>query len=243
MGVTSYRHKFASKLPGPALMGAVLSDDYTQGVEVAGGLALVIPFVDRNDVIPDIADCIHGLLLSGGDDVDPAWYGEQPQLGLGEVNPERDELELRLIAEVVARGKPILGICRGIQVLNVAFGGTLYQDLPRQWKGTIQHSQRARRDHLSHTIRIQPGSRLQQLLGGEATLRCNSFHHQAIRTVGRELVPVAWDEDGLVEAVEHPDYPFLVGVQWHPENLWRTAPVYLGLFRGLVEAARRQLAG
>ncbi|MCL6548798.1 MAG: gamma-glutamyl-gamma-aminobutyrate hydrolase family protein, partial [Alicyclobacillus sp.] len=130
--------------------------------------------------------------------------------------------------------------CRGIQVLNVAFGGTLYQDLGREWKGTIQHSQRARRDHLSHTIHIQPGSRLHSLLGGQTRLRCNSFHHQAIRAVGRDLVPVAWDADGLVEAVEHPGYSFLVGVQWHPENLWRTSPVYLGLFRGLVEAAERQ---
>ncbi|MCL6443870.1 MAG: gamma-glutamyl-gamma-aminobutyrate hydrolase family protein [Alicyclobacillus sp.] len=237
IGITTTRHTYTMKIPGPGLMGSVLSDDYVHGVEAAGGLPLLIPTYEDKDCIAEIADRIDGLLLSGGEDVNPQLFGEQPQLGLGEIAPERDEVELALIEAVLAQGKPILGICRGIQVLNVAFGGTLYQDLPRQWKGVIQHSQRAQRSYLSHAVRIAEGSRLQGLLGGATELRCNSFHHQAVKTLGHDLVPVAWDTEGLVEAVERPGEGFVVAVQWHPENLWRSNPVYLGLFRGLVEAA------
>lgn len=237
IGITSYRHVFPTRSTGPNLLGSVLSDDYAHGVETAGGLPVILPFAERKASISEYADVLDGLLLSGGDDVTPELYGEEPRVGLGEVSPERDELEIALISAMVDRGKPILGICRGIQILNVAFGGSLYQDLNREWRGSIQHSQKARRSHLSHTVHIQPASRLYELLGGRPQVRCNSFHHQAIRNVGNPLIPVAWDEEGLVEGVEHPELPFVVGVQWHPENLWRTESGFLGLFRGLVESA------
>jgi putative glutamine amidotransferase len=228
---------------GPALLGVALSDDYAQGVERAGGIPVVIPYVEDPETVRLLARRLDGLLLAGGEDVDPARYGESPRVGLGTVIPERDELELRLFHEMMALGKPILGICRGIQLINVALGGTLYQDLPREWSGRTAHNQKARRDHVSHAVRVKPGTRLSSLLGGREQLHCNSFHHQAIRDLGHGLMPVAWDEDGLVEGVEHTLHPFLVAVQWHPENLWRRYPEFAGLFQGLVAAAQSCAAG
>ncbi|MCL6452050.1 MAG: gamma-glutamyl-gamma-aminobutyrate hydrolase family protein [Alicyclobacillus sp.] len=237
IGISGTRFSPDLRIPGPNLLGVSLGDDYAHGVETAGGLPLVIPFLENAENLVDIADRIDGLLLSGGEDVDPLRYGEQPQRGLGNIIPERDELELQLIRAVVERRKPILAICRGIQVLNVAFGGTLYQDLPSQWRSPILHAQHARRAHLSHDVRIAPDSLLYRLLGERPSVRTNSFHHQAVKSCGDGLRPVAWDADGLIEAVEHEAYPFVVGVQWHPENLWRTASHFLGLFKGLVDAA------
>lgn len=238
IGITGNRHTFSSRIPGPPLMGVSGSDDYPNGVEAAGGLPLLIPFFEHPESVEDLADRLDGLLLAGGEDVDPLLYDEQPRIGLGDVVPERDELEFQLIRAVLKRGKPILGICRGIQVLNAALGGTLYQDLPREWQGSGLHSQRARRNHLSHSVQIDDESRLFHLLGGQKVLKTNTFHHQAVKAVAPGLVPVAWDEEGLIEAIERPGDQFIVGVQWHPENLWRTHPVYLGLFQGLVDAAR-----
>ena len=237
IGITGNRHTFSSRLPGPALIGLNVSDDYAHGVEAAGGLPVVIPYLQDEATVRSLAERLDGLLLAGGEDVSPLLYGEQPHLGLGEVIPERDELELRLVKAVMNLDKPVLGICRGIQLLNVALGGNLYQDLPREWAGDISHSQRARRNHLSHRVRLEAGSRLHALLGEGTELLCNSYHHQAVKDLAPGLTPVAWDDDGLVEAFELQGDSFVVGVQWHPENLWRTYPVYLGLFQGLVNAA------
>ncbi|MDQ0190068.1 gamma-glutamyl-gamma-aminobutyrate hydrolase family protein [Alicyclobacillus cycloheptanicus] len=270
IGLTSYRHKFAWNKPGPDLQGAVLADDYTQAIEEAGGIPLVIPYLETEEAVRHVVERLDGLILTGGNDIDPSIFGEEPHKGLGEVCPERDWLEVTLVRYARQFGKPLLGICRGMQVINAALGGTLYQDLAREWAGSIQHSQRAARHHLSHKVHIKPGSQLFHLLGAAETLRTNSFHHQAVRDVAPGLVAVAWDDEGLVEAVEAeegwspgasgsadalgsaggsgtPGVPggpgtprrgtFLVAVQWHPENLWRTTPVFLGLFRGLVEAA------
>ena len=238
IGITGNRHTFALKIPGPVLTGVNSADDYAHGVENAGGLPVVLPFLEREETVRELAGRLDGLLLAGGEDVSHLLYGQQPRVGLGEVIPERDALEIALLRAMMELGKPVLGVCRGVQLLNVALGGSLYQDLPREWRGTTLHSQRARRNHLSHTIQIEPNSRLYGLLGQYAKLDCNSYHHQAIDRVAESLIAVAWDEDGLIEAVERPGPEFVVGVQWHPENLWRTYPVYLGLFQGLVEAAK-----
>jgi len=241
IGITANRHEFDLKMPVPALLGLNVSDDYAHGIETAGGIPVVIPYIETHDSLEALALRLDGLVLAGGEDVNPELFGEEPKRGLGQVNPDRDALEVALIAEMVAQNKPILGICRGLQVLNAVFGGSLYQDVPREWKGHIQHSQRARRSHLSHTVHVEPGSRLHGLLNQQTQIHTNSFHHQAINKVGQELVPVAWDSEGLVEAIEHPGYKFLVAVQWHPENLWRTCPVFLGLFKGLVDAASTEV--
>lgn len=237
IGLTCSRHKFSRKLPGPDLLGGALSDDYTQGVEAAGGTPVVIPYLESDETAQLLAERIDGLVLPGGPDIDPLTFGEEPQIGLGEVFPERDRLEFLLIQHMMEMGKPILGICRGMQVLNAALGGTLYQDLAHEWHGRIQHSQRAARNHLSHTVRVDPDSQLATLLSGQSVVRTNSFHHQAVRDVAPGFAAVAWDEEGLIEGIESTNHPFVLAVQWHPENLWRTTPLFLGLFKGLVEAA------
>lgn len=237
IGITGTRFSSMHELPGPKLLGISLSDDYAQGVEQAGGIPMVIPMLENAESIAKLAQRLDGLVLAGGEDVDPLLYGEQPRTGLGVINPERDRLEQALIGEMLAMKKPILGICRGLQILNAVLDGTLYQDLEKQWNGSILHAQRARRSHLSHQIRIQPGTKLHRILHSQEELQCNSFHHQAVKDLAPGLIACAWDEEGLIEAAEHPDYAFVVGVQWHPENLWRTMPVYLELFKGLVEAS------
>lgn len=242
IGITGTRFTMTNDLPGPRLLGVSLSDDYAHGVEAAGGIPMVIPFLEQPKSIADLASRLDGLLLAGGEDVDPLLYGEQPQTGLGAIVPERDWLEIELIRAMTQQEKPIFAVCRGLQILNTAFGGTLYQDLSQQWKGTGAHAQRARRSHLSHHIRIKENSKLYELLGKNESLFCNSFHHQAIKKLGNGLVATAWDDEGLIEAFEHPDYDFLIAVQWHPENLWRTTPVYFGLFQGFVEVSKRRHA-
>jgi putative glutamine amidotransferase len=238
IGITGTRHVIASNSAAPGLMGLVSGDDYAQGVERAGGLPVVIPYIESEDVLDDLANRLDGLLLAGGEDVNPELWGSEPLRGLGQVIPERDALERVLILRMLEQNKPILGICRGIQMLNVALGGSLYQDIVREWRGVIQHRQQARRDHLSHSVRIVPDSRLFQLVGHRSELRCNSFHHQAVKELGKDLVAVAWDQEGLVEAIEHTKHDFVLGVQWHPENLWRQYPEHFALFQGLVRAAQ-----
>lgn len=239
IGISGNRNNRKMDVAAPNLLGVNVSDDYVHGVETAGGIPVVIPFYEDKSSVDSLAAHLDGLLLSGGEDINPLLFGEQPRRGLGSVTPERDELEKALIEVMMEQGKPILAICRGIQILNAVLGGTLYQDLPSQWASTIQHAQKSRRDHLSHTIRIERDSKLFTLLGKQDEVYCNSYHHQAIKECAPSLRPVGWDPDGLIEAVEHVDADFVVGVQWHPENLWRTTPYYLGLFQGLVEAATK----
>ncbi|MFC7395430.1 gamma-glutamyl-gamma-aminobutyrate hydrolase family protein [Scopulibacillus cellulosilyticus] len=237
IGVTGMRHKLPMTLPGNPLQGVYLSDDYAHAIAEAGGLPFVIPFLDTIDNIQEVANCIDGLLLSGGVDVDPSIFDDEPRLGLGTVIPERDWIDIELLKAVRAQGKPVLGICRGMQVINIALGGTIYQDLAHEWNGTIQHAQRAPRNHLSHTVHIKPGSQLYGLLGDQDRLRVNSFHHQSVKNIAPNMTAVAWDEEGLAEAIEHTGDSFCLAVQWHPENLWRSHKQFLGLFRGLVDEA------
>ncbi len=186
-----------------------------------------------------------GLVLTGGEDVDPRRYGEEPIPELGDVLPPRDEAEEDALALALARDLPVLGICRGCQVLNVFYGGTLYQDLAAQRPGTGVHEQGDgswdERPHLAH---VEPGTRLHGIVGGEE-VRINTFHHQAIREPGPGLVVSAWAEDGVVEAVEDPARAWLLGVQWHPERQVSTAPPSDPdrlLFAAFADAVRARLA-
>jgi putative glutamine amidotransferase len=211
---------------------------YVRALLTAGGVPLVLsPLMGASLVGPALDGC-DGLLLTGGEDIEPSWYGADPSPMLTPPSQERDLFELALFAVARQRGLPILGICRGIQLVNVALGGTLFQDLPSERPGSVDHSPSGARDTRSHSIHLQPGSRAALALGAtEVTV--NSVHHQAIKALAPDLVATAWSTDGLVEAVESkPGASWILAVQWHPEEMYgdRRAPDH-GLFSALVSEA------
>jgi putative glutamine amidotransferase len=218
--------------------------DYEESVRRAGGDLRVLDLaVDRPEQV--IASC-DGILLTGGNDVLPSLYGEAADPGFAPSEPGRDEFELELVRRATAADMPLLAICRGIQVLNVARGGTLTQDIladaERQAStGSVQHDVRQSRVTIAHDVWVVAGSLLDRLLHERETgdtCPVNSRHHQAVGAVGEGLVVTATAPDGVIEAIEDPSQRFCVGVQWHPENFYRTGE-FRPLFEGLVEAARR----
>lgn len=210
---------------------------YVQAVARAGGAPVVMPPVP-DEALETLLERLSALCLPGGPDLQPAAYGEEPHPLLGPTEPEVDAFELELIRRADERGLPILAICRGAQALNVARGGSLHQHLPDVVGETVRHRQAAPEWEATHDVEIAAGSRLARTMGGRAA-RVNSFHHQAVKALGRGLRPVAWSSDGAVEGIEDPDHPFLVGVQWHAEGLVG-APEHDRLFDALVSAARRR---
>jgi putative glutamine amidotransferase len=174
--------------------------------------------------LPALLDHCQGLVLTGGEDVDPARYGEAPLPGLGVTNPARDETELLTLGLALERKLPVLGICRGCQLVNVHFGGSLYQDLTLQGPSEVRHRQKEPWERRTHRVQIEPDSKLAAIVATEA-LVINSFHHQGVKEVGAGLRVVARAEDGTVEAIERPESTsWLLGVQWHPERFEATAP-------------------
>lgn len=214
-----------------------LRDDYVRAVERAGGLPVVLAPGTPEDA-PVLLDHLEGLLLTGGADVDPRLYGETAHETVGRVIPERDALEIALSREALRRDMPLLAICRGQQVLNVATGGTLIQDLPSQWKGAVNHDPEGERWSPAHDVRILPGTRLREILGQER-VEVNSFHHQAVKEPGQGVVVSAFaEEDEVVEGIEIPGRRLAVGVQWHPEAFWDKDGRFQPLFEALVKACR-----
>lgn len=213
-----------------------LRDDYVRSVEKAGGLPLVLAPGQPADAAA-LLDRVDALVLSGGADVDPAHYDEAPHETVTRVIPERDDFELALCREALRRDLPILAICRGHQVLNVATGGTLVQDIPSQLPGAAEHDPDTERWETAHEVLVLPGTRLREILGSER-VAVNSFHHQAVKDLGQGLVLSARAaDDGVVEGIEMPDRRFVVGVQWHPEAFWDHEP-HDPLFAALLRATR-----
>jgi putative glutamine amidotransferase len=214
--------------------------NYVRAVLAAGGLPIIfVPDLSREQTVELFGEC-DGLLLTGGEDVDPCHYGATPHPKLGSVDPRRDANELALVAEARARDLPILGICRGIQLCNVAFGGTLVQDLASQHPSEINHDSPTTRDVRSHPVTITEHSRLAEILG-VTSLDANSFHHQAVDHLGAGLVATAVAPDGVIEGLESADsHDWIVAVQWHPEELaLQPDSADLKLFAALIAAARR----
>jgi len=209
--------------------------DYITSLEKAGATVKVLE--PGRDVLPAALDECDGLLLTGGVDVDPSEYGEAPHPTV-ELDPARDDYELALARLAIEKDMPLLAICRGSQVLNVAAGGSLIQDLPSQHPGTIGHSITESKDAIAHDVAIQPGTCLSVLLGSP-TIAVNSRHHQSVKDPAPGFVVSATSPDGVVEAIERKDAAFCVGVQWHPENFWATGQ-FKSLFDGLVDAAKRR---
>jgi putative glutamine amidotransferase len=217
-----------------------LARDYSEAVEAAGGLPVHVPLIPKAEYIGAVMAGVDGLLLPGSDsDMDPARYGREPHPQLGHVVPEKDETDLLALTEAERLGMPVFAICFGIQSLNVFRGGTLVQDIPSQMPNAIKHEQGKPRNRHSHRVRILEGSLLAQLANG-VSAPVNSHHHQAVETLGRELVATAWTPDGLVEAAEDPRGDrFVVGVQWHPELAWARDPLSQALFARFVDEARK----
>lgn len=191
---------------------------YSESVVKAGGIPILLPSEGAGH-IKTLVTKIDGLLLTGGGDIDPALFGEEPHPHLGNVTPERDRFEISIVQAMLPLNKPILGICRGMQVINVAAGGKVYQDIYRQCQGPfIQHSQQASVHHASHFIQLEKGSLLQKMIG-ETQVKVNSFHHQAVKDVPFPFKVSGRSSDGVIEAIESSTHPFVVGVQWHPETL------------------------
>jgi putative glutamine amidotransferase len=213
---------------------------YSEAVEAAGGLPVHIPLIPRPEFIKHVMADLDGLLLPGSNsDIDPLRYGRDPHPQLGVVHPEKDETDLLALAEVEDRGMPLFAICFGVQALNVSRGGTLIQDIVSQYPDAIKHEQGSPRDRHSHRVRLLEDSRLGQLAKAESA-PVNSHHHQAIETLGRQLVATAWAPDGIIEAVEDPRGDrFVVGVQWHPELGWEHDELSRALFdRFILEAVQ-----
>jgi putative glutamine amidotransferase len=219
----------------PVIAVAFPKPDYLAAIEKAGASPRTL---SPDDALPGALDGCDGVLLTGGVDVDPAEYGETTTHPTVEVDPVRDRYELLLAREAMARDLPLLAICRGAQVLNVAAGGTLFQDLPSQHPSPIRHTVEQPKHAIAHDVRIAADTRLAALLGAaKPEVAVNSRHHQAVREVASGFVVAATAPDGVIEAIEKPDAAFCVGVQWHPENFWRTGE-FSTLFDGFVEAAR-----
>lgn len=216
-----------------------VNQQYIDAITAAGGSPVLVPIGATGARLDRIYAVLDGVLLPGGDDVAPERYGQQRHPCLGEVSEQRDELELEVAARALGDGLPILGICRGIQVLAVAAGGTLWQDVPSEYEASLRHDVREHgRDHLCHEIEIESGSRLASAIG-RLKSTVNSFHHQAVRQVPDGFCATARAHDGLIEAIESSNGQFAVGVQCHPEGMWRTtAPEFEGLFRSFVDTAR-----
>lgn len=211
-----------------------VNNDYIESVIEAGGIPLVLPITDDEAVIDSYIDTIDGLILTGGHDVSPRYYGENPQPKLGEIFPERDEFDLKLLEKAKNKNIAILGVCRGFQLINVAYGGSLWQDLSYSDYEYIKHNQKHRPDLKTHSLEIKENSKLYEIFG-EKSIYVNSFHHQIIKKVSDEFNITAVAPDGVVEALEHKDYKFLVGVQFHPEMLHEVCDMMKNLFKVFVE--------
>jgi putative glutamine amidotransferase len=211
-----------------------LSRKYVAAVERAGGVVVGLPA--QPEAVADLLSILDALLLSGGGDIAPDLFGQDCHPKTRQIDRQRDDFELALVQEWVSAGRPLLAICRGIQVLNVALGGNLIQDIADQVANRLIH-QRSEGE-ARHLIRLQPASRLASLLG-DGELEVNSYHHQAVQDLAPGLEAVAWAADGVVEGVEMPGARFAVGVQWHPELMVQNDGRQLQLFVGLVEAAAR----
>jgi putative glutamine amidotransferase len=216
----------------------LVSNNYVASVQKAGGVPVLIPITSSREDIEAYAEILDGIIFSGGEDVSPMNYNENPLSQVTMISEERDCHELRLFEEVYKRSVPILGICRGIQLINVALGGTLYQDIPSQISGSLGHLPIETPVHnLYHTVKIEKNTKLFEIFE-EETLKVNSFHHQAVRKLGQDLKVTALSKDGIIEAVEGLSERFLVAVQWHPEDLTAHHPEFLKLFNALVDSAK-----
>ena len=210
---------------------------YAEAVWGAGGEVLFLPCNPDKSNCKQLVDLVDGLIAPGGHDVDPAFYGEEKLDVCGELFRFEDEYDMELIRETVKQGKPVLGICRGMQMINVLFGGSLYQDIPAQIDTTIKHSMEPPAHRTCHKCIVEKDTPLYELFGREE-VGVNSHHHQAVKAVAPGFAVMGRAEDGIVEAIYDPNKPFVWGVQWHPERIWDIEESSAKLFEAFIEACR-----
>lgn len=215
---------------------SLLRDDYYEAVIQCGAVPVLIPVTEVKSVWVEYLDICDGLILSGGPDVDASYFGQHNMPYAKEISPVRDSMEIFLARQAITVDKPMLGICRGIQVINIAAGGSIFQDIYAENNSDtklMQHFQQAPRWFQIHNINIVKETCIYKVFGREE-LKVNSFHHQAVDTVAPDFTVNAYAEDGVIEAISHESKKFIAGVQWHPENLWRKDKTHLKLFERLV---------
>jgi putative glutamine amidotransferase len=215
-----------------------LADTYTNAVVAAGGVPVILP--PHAEAIDDMLDALDGIIFSGGSDLDSAHWDEEPHPTAYGFDKERDAFEIQAIRKVVERDIPMLGICRGIQSVNVALGGSIVQDIPDMLPDSLQHRQHAdgkMRDDTSHDVTIVEGDNPLYRIHGSTTMETNSFHHQSIKELGKDLEVIAIANDGVIEAVWNPTMTFGLAVQWHPEMLAAEHPDQAAIFEALINAA------
>ena len=236
IGITGRKDSSARLLHAP--MHSV-GETYTRAVHRAGGTPLILPPLLTPEDVPGLLAQLDGLLLSGGEDIDPVRYRQTPGLHLGRIDPERDAGEFALVRSWLPTAKPLLAICRGHQVLNVVLGGNLYQEIADALPNALDHAFVPARpmERAVHTVTLAPDSQLSQILG-RTEVAVNSAHHQAVDELGETLVVTAFAPDGVVEAMENPDHRFCISVQWHPEAMVKVSETMTPLFKALVEAAQ-----
>lgn len=214
---------------------AFVSNAYINAVIKAGGVPMIIPVNTHEEIVKKQIQLIDGLILSGGADVNPVLYNEEPSTDIEYYHPDIDKFDLIAIDIAIELNKPILGICRGTQILNVSQGGSLYQDTSHIEGNYIKHNQSTKSYQGSHTITINSESKISKVLGTD--LLVNSYHHQSVKNVGKNLIPVAYSKDGVVEAIEMKNKKFIVGVQWHPELMVDHNEKMSNLFKMFINAS------
>lgn len=224
--------------PWPGYYRSYVNEDYVDSVIQNNGVPYIIPFNEDPEVTVMQVKNVDGLILSGGHDIDPCLYGEESLPKIDEIWPARDSFDMLLLREAEKQQKPVLGICRGAQLINVAHGGSLYQDFSYREQLTLKHSQGHTPDLETQSVVLEPKSYLAKLFG-KKELSVNTFHHQLIKKVGKGLNPVAHAKDGVIEAVENNDGS-LIGVQWHPEMLHRSDPEMNKLFIDLIKKSAKE---
>lgn len=240
VGVPS--HSYDRVLDGTYPPSFLMTQVYIQRLGMAGAAPIIVPLLQSDDALRAIYERLDGLFLAGGVDVDPSYYGEPPHPKLGEVNRDRDRVELALLRWALEGNLPILAVCRGIQVLNVAAGGTLYQDIEAQIPHSIRHNyhQIKPRNYRAHEVTVEPGSRLSTVMGTRE-IGVNSLHHQAVKNVAPGFHATAWAADGVIEGIEGLNGHFVVGVQWHPEALAEEDEAMQSLFDSFVDEIQSRL--